>query len=120
MGNGVLSGLNKTGHSAGELSKTLDLTCPSYFLLTGIVTNDCKTPKNLVGARYMQSDGVVFIYRLGLEWGEKKSICAKLPANSPVTSIVWPPTNADRLYFGALDGKVSVPMTKLCLPFTGS
>lgn len=39
-----------------------------------------------------QSDNIVFVYRVGLDWGDKKSICNKFLHNVPVTSLTWPIT----------------------------
>lgn len=54
-----------------------------------------------------QSDGAVFVYKLGNEWGEKKSICNKfLISNTEVTCLVWPKDQANNIIFGTMDGKV--------------
>ena len=51
---------------------------------------------------------MVFVYRLGINWGDKKGICAKFSCTSPVTSLIWPLSLSDEsLYFGAFDGQVS-------------
>ena len=58
-----------------------------------------------------QSDYIIFVYRLGLEWGEKKSICNKFPQNSSVTCMTWPSVvggASDRICFGSEEGKVKV------------
>ena len=65
-----------------------------------------------------QSDAIVFVYKLGACWGDKKSICNKFPAAAPVTSVAWlagapppaddgavPPAPGD-LVFGCADGSV--------------
>ena len=54
-----------------------------------------------------QSDDIVFIYRLGSDWGEKKSICNKFQQSSSVTSMVWPNGRDNELVFGLADGKAS-------------
>nr|CCC93338.1 unnamed protein product [Trypanosoma congolense IL3000] len=61
-----------------------------------------------------QSDGIVAIYRIGIEWGEKKAICSKFPQNSPVTCLCWPETSqgVELVVFGTLDGKVKVGILK--------
>lgn len=53
-----------------------------------------------------QSDNIVFIYKLGNTWGEKKSICNKFAQNSPVTCLVWPKDRHSDIYFGLAEGKV--------------
>lgn len=55
-----------------------------------------------------QSDAIVFVYRLGVEWGEKKSICNKFQVSAPVTSIAWPSQTPNHLFFGCSDGKVHI------------
>eukprot|EP00758_Cryptobia_borreli_P006432 Tbor_TRINITY_DN5154_c0_g2::TRINITY_DN5154_c0_g2_i1::g.26242::m.26242/K19676/IFT172; intraflagellar transport protein 172 len=58
-----------------------------------------------------QSDYIIFVYRLGLDWGEKKSICNKFPQNSGVTCMTWPSSSMggeDRICFGTEEGKVKV------------
>jgi intraflagellar transport protein 172 len=37
-----------------------------------------------------QSDNIVFVYKLGLDWGDKKSICNKFAQSSPITCLIWP------------------------------
>lgn len=54
-----------------------------------------------------QSDDIVFIYRLGSDWGEKKSICNKFQQSSSVTSMTWPCGRDNELVFGLADGKAS-------------
>lgn len=74
-----------------------------------------------------QSDGLVSVFKLGNEWGEKKAIVNKFPATPaatggaggggggsagfggnvvPVTSLCWPTGTPDQVVFGAADGKV--------------
>lgn len=55
-----------------------------------------------------QSDDIVFIYRLGLGWGEKKSICNKFQQSSSVTCMVWPNGRENELVFASADGKASI------------
>lgn len=55
-----------------------------------------------------QSDGIVFVYKLGLKWGDKKSICNKFPQNSSVTCLVWPNARQNEVVFGLADGKVKI------------
>ena len=38
--------------------------------------------------------------------GEKKTICNKFPAESPVTAIAWPSQRHNELVFGGQDGKI--------------
>ncbi|KAJ3290304.1 hypothetical protein HK104_006864 [Borealophlyctis nickersoniae] len=55
-----------------------------------------------------QSDGAVFVYKLGIEWGEKKSICNKLIQSADITCMTWPREQHNALVFGMADGKVRV------------
>ncbi|KAJ3326468.1 hypothetical protein HDU76_012895, partial [Blyttiomyces sp. JEL0837] len=54
-----------------------------------------------------QSDCAVFVYKLGLEWGEKKSICNKLIQTSEITCLTWPKEQPNAVVFGMVDGKRS-------------
>jgi intraflagellar transport protein 172 len=54
-----------------------------------------------------QSDNIVFIYKLGTEWGDKKSICNKFAQTSSITSLVWPHERHNEIVFGLAEGKVS-------------
>jgi len=55
-----------------------------------------------------QSDNIVFIYKIGTEWGDKKSICNKFPQNSSVTCLVWPKERPNEIFFGLAEGKIKV------------
>ena len=55
-----------------------------------------------------QSDGTVFVYKLGLKWGDKKSICNKFPQSTTVTCMTWPNNRQNVLAFGLADGKVLI------------
>ncbi|KAI8611221.1 hypothetical protein BC830DRAFT_1069003 [Chytriomyces sp. MP71] len=55
-----------------------------------------------------QSDCVVFVYKLGLEWGEKKSICNKLIQTAEISCLAWPKEQPNAVVFGMTDGKVRV------------
>lgn len=44
-----------------------------------------------------QSDNIVFVYKLGLEWGDKKSICNKFQQNHSITSLAWPLSHPNEL-----------------------
>lgn len=55
-----------------------------------------------------QSDNIVFVYKLGAKWGEKKSICNKYPQTSSVTTLCWPLSHTNELFFGCADGKVRI------------
>uniref|UniRef100_A0A7S3K758 IF140/IFT172/WDR19 TPR domain-containing protein n=1 Tax=Aureoumbra lagunensis TaxID=44058 RepID=A0A7S3K758_9STRA len=61
-----------------------------------------------------QSDNIVFVYKLGLNFGEKKSICNKYAQNSSVTTLVWP--RANEVIYGLAEGKVKVGMLRTNKP----
>lgn len=65
-----------------------------------------------------QSDNIVFVYRLGLEWGEKKSICNKFQQSAPITAMVWPNGRDQELIFATADGKVHTIDTRLTQHYT--
>ncbi|CAF3423439.1 unnamed protein product [Rotaria sp. Silwood2] len=67
-----------------------------------------------------QSDNIVFVYKLGLEWNAKKSIIAKFVQVSSVTTLIWLPD--EQLIFGLADGKIrsgNVKKNKSHTLFTG-
>lgn len=53
-----------------------------------------------------QSDNVVYVYKLGTEWKERKSICNKFLQSSSVTCMVWPKERPTNIFFGIAEGKV--------------
>ena len=50
----------------------------------------------------------MFVYKLGLEWGDKKSICNKFTQSSPVVALTWPAGHKNEVVFGMASGKVKV------------
>ena len=55
-----------------------------------------------------QSDCIVFVYKLGGTWEDKKTICNKYVVQSAVTAVVWPASRQNDLLFGCADGKVKL------------
>ncbi|EER04460.1 conserved hypothetical protein [Perkinsus marinus ATCC 50983] len=51
-----------------------------------------------------QSDSIVYVYKIGINWGDKKSICNKWPQPSSVTCIAWPSSQSTQLVVGLADG----------------
>lgn len=51
-----------------------------------------------------QTDNIVFVYKIGQDWAEKKSIVAKLIQNSAITCMTW--LLDGQIVFGLADGKV--------------
>jgi intraflagellar transport protein 172 len=55
-----------------------------------------------------QSDNIVFVYKLGTDWGERKSICNKFQTTSSVTCMTWPTNRVNDLAFGLAEGAVKL------------
>ena len=52
-----------------------------------------------------QTDDIVFVYKIGEEWGERKTICNKFIQESAVTAMVWPP-DQPAFIIGLASGKI--------------
>jgi intraflagellar transport protein 172 len=59
-----------------------------------------------------QSDNIVFVYKLGNDWKDKKSICNKFAQTSSVTCLCWPSKHHNEVVFGLAEGKVKVGLLK--------
>ncbi|XP_069461553.1 intraflagellar transport protein 172 homolog isoform X2 [Ambystoma mexicanum] len=57
-----------------------------------------------------QTDNIIYVYKIGEEWGDKKVICNKFIQTSAVTCLLWPGENA--IVFGLAEGKVRLANTK--------
>ncbi|XP_042302841.1 LOW QUALITY PROTEIN: intraflagellar transport protein 172 homolog [Sceloporus undulatus] len=57
-----------------------------------------------------QSDNIIFVYKIGEEWGDKKVICNKFIQTSAVTCLLWPEENT--IVFGLADGKIRLANPK--------
>lgn len=57
-----------------------------------------------------QTDNVVFVYKIGEEWGEKKTICNKFIQVSSVSCLIW--LAEGPIVFGLLDGNVRSALIK--------
>ncbi|XP_054618204.1 intraflagellar transport protein 172 homolog [Dunckerocampus dactyliophorus] len=51
-----------------------------------------------------QSDNIIYVYRIGEDWGDKKTICNKFIQTSAVTCLLWPAEHT--IVYGLVDGKV--------------
>lgn len=60
-----------------------------------------------------QSDNIVFVYKIGKEWGDRKAIVNKFPVSSSVTCMVWPKGRPNDIVFGLAEGKVRHGMLKM-------
>ncbi|KIZ07625.1 Intraflagellar transport protein [Monoraphidium neglectum] len=65
-----------------------------------------------------QSDNIVFVYRLGAGWDEKKSICNKFLQSSAVACLAWPAERHGDVCFGLADGKVKLGVLKTNKTYT--
>lgn len=57
-----------------------------------------------------QTDNIVYVYKIGEDWGDKKVICNKFIQTSAVTCLLWPLENI--IVFGLAEGKVRMANTK--------
>ncbi|KAK3595246.1 hypothetical protein CHS0354_010853 [Potamilus streckersoni] len=69
------------------------------YTVKGIAFSPCSS-KIAVG----QTDNIIFVYKIGDDWSEKKVICNKFVQQSAVTCLIWPPDQP--VIFGLADGKV--------------
>ncbi|EDV25844.1 uncharacterized protein TRIADDRAFT_24195 [Trichoplax adhaerens] len=58
-----------------------------------------------------QSDSILFVYKIGEDWGDKKTICNKFLQQSAVTCSTWP-VESHSIVYGLADGKVRLANTK--------
>ncbi|GAX77698.1 hypothetical protein CEUSTIGMA_g5141.t1 [Chlamydomonas eustigma] len=86
-------------------------TMPNYVVRTMAFSPDSSK------LAIAQSDNIVFVYRIGEAWTDKKSICNKFPQSTPVTSLIWPRGRED-VVFGLSDGKVKLGQLKTNKPLT--
>ncbi|XP_063995942.1 intraflagellar transport protein 172 homolog [Diachasmimorpha longicaudata] len=57
-----------------------------------------------------QSDNIIYVYKIGEDWGEKKVICNKFGQSNAVTCMIWP--SEGPIIAGLADGKVRVSILK--------
>ncbi|XP_071532014.1 intraflagellar transport protein 172 homolog [Panulirus ornatus] len=57
-----------------------------------------------------QTDNIIYVYKIGEDWGEKKVICNKFVQSSQVTCLTWPFEGP--IIFGLLEGKVRAANVK--------
>ena len=63
-----------------------------------------------------QSDNMVFVYKIGSEWGEKKSICNKFQHSSSISCLIWPNKRPNEIVYGLAEGKVKIGQMKTHKP----
>uniref|UniRef100_A0A1A8U1D0 Intraflagellar transport protein 172 homolog n=1 Tax=Nothobranchius furzeri TaxID=105023 RepID=A0A1A8U1D0_NOTFU len=74
------------------------------------VVNDMAFSPDSTKIAIGQSDNIIFVYRIGENWGDKKAICNKFIQTSAVTCLLWPLENA--VVYGLVDGKVRLANTQ--------
>ncbi|XP_031437803.1 intraflagellar transport protein 172 homolog isoform X2 [Clupea harengus] len=57
-----------------------------------------------------QTDDIIYVYKIGEEWGDKKVISNKFVQTSALTCLIWPADHA--IVFGLAEGKVRIANTK--------
>ncbi|XP_078486595.1 intraflagellar transport protein 172 homolog [Ciona intestinalis] len=57
-----------------------------------------------------QTDNIIYVYKIGEEWGDKKVICNKFVQTSAITCLIWPMENA--IVVGLAEGKVRLANTR--------
>ncbi|ESO08535.1 hypothetical protein HELRODRAFT_74793 [Helobdella robusta] len=57
-----------------------------------------------------QTDDILYVYKIGDDWGETKSICNKFIHKGAVTCVAWLPEN--QLIYGTAEGKVRLANTR--------
>jgi len=70
------------------------------YQVKGLAFSPCST-KIALG----QTDNILFVYKIGEEWGDRKVICNKYLQQSAITCLIWPPDN-QLIIIGLSDGKV--------------
>lgn len=65
-----------------------------------------------------QTDNMVFVYKIGLEWGEKKSICNKFQHSTSISALVWPYKRMNDIVYGLAEGAVRIAHMKSNKPTT--
>ncbi|XP_066261495.1 intraflagellar transport protein 172 homolog [Euwallacea similis] len=75
------------------------------YMITGIAFSPDSTKIAVA-----QSDCIVYVYKIGEKWGDKKAICNKFPQPSPVTCVLW--LLSGIIICGLQDGKVRALQVK--------
>mgnify|MGYP000671464403 FL=1 len=71
---------------------------PKNFVVRGMAFSPDSTKLAIA-----QSDNIVFVYKLGVEWGDKKSICNKFLQHHPVAALAWPQERHNEVVFALTD-----------------
>ncbi|XP_027896583.1 intraflagellar transport protein 172 homolog [Xiphophorus couchianus] len=87
-------------------TKPLD---PKYGKQSYVVSDMVFSPDSIKIA-IGQSDNIIYVYRIGETWGDKKAICNKFVQTSSVTRLLWPAESV--IVYGLVDGKIRVANTQ--------
>ena len=85
--------------AASSASASVDKNARKSFTVTGIDFS-ADSERLAIG----QSDCVIYVYRIGQGWKEKKSIVNRFNLSSPVAALRWLPLG---ILFATVDGRVS-------------
>src|SRR5690349_1457303 len=80
-----------------RLSNSLFYPSPKTYAITSLAFSPDSTKLSVA-----QSDNIVYVYKLGSSWSDKKTICNKYLQSSPVTCVLW----LKDLIIGCVDGRV--------------
>ncbi len=106
--NGMITLFDERGEEMEKFSTSTANMNPKDLIIKGLAFS----PNNdKLGVA--QSDSIVLVYKLGLGWGDAKSICSKLVQQTPITGLCWPVGRPNDLIFGLVDGKVRVGQLKM-------
>jgi intraflagellar transport protein 172 len=98
-------------NSQGELkekfpTKPSSADSDSDYYITDIVFSG-----DSIKCAVAQSDGGIFVYKIGLSWGEKKVICNKfIHQGVGISCMAWPDNSS--IIYGTTDGKVRIGNVK--------
>jgi intraflagellar transport protein 172 len=84
-------------------TKPADKAGPKTFLIRDLAFSPDSTQLAIA-----QSDNSVFVYRLGENWGDKKSICNKFVEKDTIMAMRWPHNQENELVYALSEGKVKV------------
>ncbi len=106
--NGMITLFDERGEEMEKFSTSTANMKPKDLIIKGLAFS----PNNdKLGVA--QSDSIVLVYKLGLGWGDAKSICNKFAQQIPITGLCWPVGRSNDLIFGLMDGKVRVGQLKM-------
>jgi intraflagellar transport protein 172 len=97
----VVSLFDETGEKRDKFSTKAGDKAARAYIVTAMAFSPDST-RLLVA----QSDNICFVYKLGLDWADKKSICNKFSSPASVTCATWPSQSPNDAIFGCSDGRV--------------